>query len=128
MAPDRAVFDGRVQGLIAPGVEGFFGVLARHAPMVAELTAGSLTVVDADDRRRFFAVSSGFLEVSRDSVTMLADTVEEAGEIDITRARSAEERARRRLQARSPDVDVARAEAALHRALARQEVAAKGRT
>jgi F-type H+-transporting ATPase subunit epsilon len=127
MAPDHLLFEGRVQGLVAPGVEGRFGVLARHAPMVAELGPGVFAVVDAEGQRRHFALSSGFLEVRRDGVTALADAAEAALEIDPGRARAALERARRRLQSRAPDVDTARAEAALRRALARLEAVEKNR-
>lgn len=125
MAPDHAVLDGQAQGLIAPGVKGYLGVLARHAPMVTELGSGVLTVIDADSQRRHFAVSSGFLEVRQDGVTVLADAAEAAAEIDVQRARAAEERARHRRQEPAREVDVARAEAALRRALARLEVAEK---
>jgi F-type H+-transporting ATPase subunit epsilon len=96
--------------------------------MVTELGAGVLTVVDEDGQRRLFAMSAGFLEVRQDGVTVLADAAETATEIDVDRARAAEERARRRLQERAREVDVARAEAALRRALARVEVAEKSRS
>jgi F-type H+-transporting ATPase subunit epsilon len=128
MAPDHAVLDGKAQSLIAPGAKGYLGVLARHAPMVTELGAGVLTVVDEDGQRRLFAMSAGFLEVRQDGVTVLADAAEAATEIDVDRARAAEERARHRLQERTRDVDAARAEAALRRALARVEVAEKSRS
>ncbi|MFB3882078.1 MAG: F0F1 ATP synthase subunit epsilon [Armatimonadota bacterium] len=127
MSPDRPLFEGRAEGLIAPGALGYLGVLARHAPMVAELGPGVLTVVEGAGQRRLFAVSGGFLEVNRDKVTVLADAVEGAEEIDAQRARAAETRARDRLRSRADDVDVARAEAALRRALARLEVVEKSR-
>ncbi|MFB3883061.1 MAG: F0F1 ATP synthase subunit epsilon [Armatimonadota bacterium] len=123
MAPDHAVFEGQAQSLIAPGVDGYLGILARHAPMVAELGPGVLTVTEADGRRSYFAVSSGFLEVQSEGVTILSDAAEAAADIDVDRARAAEERARHRLQERAPELDVARAEAALRRALARVQVA-----
>ncbi len=125
LAPDHTVFEGRAASLVAPGSEGYFGVLARHAPMVAELTSGEFSVVDDGGRRWFFAVSGGYLEVGRERVTALVDAAESAEEIDVARARAAEERAERRLHSHAREVDAARAEAALRRALNRLRVAEK---
>jgi len=125
LTAERELYQGRVESLVAPGAEGYFGVLARHAPMIAELTTGELSVVDEEGSRRFFAVSGGFLEVEWDQVTILADAAEPADEINMLRARQAQERAQRRLRSRDPNVDLARAEAALRRALNRLRIAEK---
>ena len=125
LAPDHTVFEGRVASLVAPGSEGYFGVLARHAPMVAGLGPGEFSVVDDGGQRRFFAVSGGYLEVGWEGVTALVDAAESADAIDVARARAAEERAERRLHSRERDVDAARAETALRRALNRLRVAEK---
>jgi len=127
MAPDQALFEGEVQGIIAPGVAGYLGVLARHAPMVTELGPGVLTIVEADGDRTYYALSGGFLEVRRDQAAVLADTAEPAREVDVERARAAERRARERLRSGARDIDTARAEAALQRALARLEAVRKTR-
>jgi len=125
LAPDREVCRQRISSLVAPGVDGYFGVLARHAPMVAALAAGELSLADEQGRRRFFALGGGFLEVAWDEVTILADAAEPAVEIDVARAHVAEGRARQRLASHDPHVDVARAEAALRRALNRLRIAEK---
>ncbi len=127
LAPDHALFEGRARSLIAPGVEGYFGVLARHAPMVAELGPGALMIRQENGEEDYFAVSAGFLEVELDGVTVLADTAEAALEIDVERARAAEQRARQRLRLHERDIDIARAEAALQRALARLKAAERKR-
>jgi len=127
LTPDRTVFEGRVGSLVAPGLEGYFGVLARHAPMVAELATGEFALAEEAGERKLFAVSAGYLEVGWDRVTVLLDAAEEAGEIDVERARAAEERAEQRLRSRAPEVDVARAESALRRALNRVRLAEKSR-
>ena len=119
LAPDHSLFQGRARSLIAPGAEGYFGILARHAPLVAQLGTGVLSVTGENGEGSLFAVHSGFLEVEPDGVTVLADTAEAAAEIDIERARAAEERARQRIRSHQSDVDLARAEYALRRALAR---------
>lgn len=127
LSPQRTVFEGRVQGLVAPGAEGYFGVLARHAPMVAELTTGELALMNEAGERKLFAVSRGYLEVGWDRVTVLVDAGEAVEEIDVERARAAEERAERRLRSGGAEVDVARAESALRRALNRLRMVEKSR-
>jgi F-type H+-transporting ATPase subunit epsilon len=122
VAPDREIYHGRAQGLVAPGVEGYFGVLAHHAPMIAALGTGEFKLVDDHARTHYFAVTGGFLEVSWEGVTVMADAAEAAEEIDVARARAAETRARQRLVAGDSDVDHARAAAALQRALNRLRV------
>ncbi len=125
VTPARKVYQAMVQSLVAPGAEGYFGVLPRHAPMVAQLATGELSVLDDQAQRRLFALSGGFLEVGWDQVTILADTAELAQEIDVPRAQQAQQRAQARLRSRAADVDVARAQAALHRALNRLRIAEK---
>jgi F-type H+-transporting ATPase subunit epsilon len=120
--PGRVVYQGRAQSVVAPGVEGLFGVLAHHAPMAAELDTGGLEVVTEAGERVGFAVSGGVLEVKWEGVMVLADSAEAAGEIDVERARTARARAEERLRARAADVDLVRAQAALRRALNRLRV------
>src|SRR5687768_12495562 len=99
VAPDRAVIDDEpVTSVIVPGIEGYIGVLAGHAPVIAALKPGLLEYVDARDQRNFVAVSGGFAEVANDKVTVLADTAERSKDIDLSRAEQALENARRALR------------------------------
>ncbi len=126
VTPEKVVFEQDVRSIIAPGSEGYLGILTDHAPLITALRAGELTVSDSEGTRREYAVSGGFLEVSGNVATVLADAIETPAEIDLERARLAEVRARERLARRShPDIDEARAEAALARALNRQRMAGK---
>ena len=126
VAPDRPVFAGRVQSLVAPGAEGYFGVLYDHAPMVAQLRIGEFKLVDDRGQTRYFAISGGFLEVaSLGQVNVVADAAEPAEDIDVARAKAAEARAKERLAARVENTDYTRARAALQRALTRLDVAGK---
>ena len=120
--PERPVFAGRARSLIAPGAEGYLGVLANHAAMVALLSIGDLTVWAEDGTETHVAVNGGVLEVSGNTATVLADTAELASEIDEERAQRALERARNRLEEQSREIDRARARAALARALNRLRV------
>jgi F-type H+-transporting ATPase subunit epsilon len=127
VTPTRMVVSERVTELVAPGSEGYFGVLPDHAPFLTTLTAGVL-VYWTHAGQRHVAVSKGYAEVRGDRVSVLVDSAEAADEIDIARAERARERAEHRLQewaSGSEAVDCARARAALKRALARLEVAGK---
>ena len=126
VTPDRVVMsDDRVVSLVVPGVEGYFGVMARHAPLIAEITIGEITVRHADGNITYIACTHGFIEVSENKASVLSYAAEKAEEIDIERAREAARRAEERLAEAAGDVDQARAEAALKRALNRIRVAEK---
>ncbi|RDV84510.1 F0F1 ATP synthase subunit epsilon [Ammonifex thiophilus] len=118
VTPARVVFTDEVRMVVARGVEGELGILPDHAPLITRLKT-DVVRIQKDGQWRVMAVSNGFLEVKNNQVTILADAAELAEEIDVERARRAKERAEERLRARTPDIDVARAEAALMRALAR---------
>ncbi len=123
VAPDRRVFRGEALSVRAPGVEGSFEVLYNHAPMVAAITVGPLFVTTPAGERITFATSGGFVEVLGNTVTILAETAEPASEIDVERARTAEQRALERLQQAQTPEERAEAAAALERARNRLRVA-----
>lgn len=75
LTPERSVFDGAVEYLEAPGTEGYFGVLAHHAPLVSGLASGTLKVRHAGGQEDRWQVSGGFFEVSDNRATVLADTI-----------------------------------------------------
>jgi F-type H+-transporting ATPase subunit epsilon len=125
---DGPVYDGRASHVRAPGVEGYFGVLARHAPLVAELGVGVIEVTppETEGGLQTFACSGGILQVQPEGkVVILADAAEPAHEIDLKRAEAAADRAREKLErARSDqEIDADRAAAALVRAINRLKVA-----
>jgi len=124
ITPDRVVLsDDGVVSVTAPGVEGYMGVLANHAPLMSALTVGKLDFRRADGSAGAMAISGGFLEVFENKVTVLAETAELATEIDLERAERAARRAEERLAVHASDVDLQRAQAALQRALNRVNVA-----
>lgn len=108
----------------APGVEGGFQILVKHAPFMSQLEIGIIKL-EKQEGEQFFATSGGFLEVSQNKISLLLDTCEIASEIDIERAESSAERARERLKERSDDLDIVRAQLSLQRALNRIKVANK---
>jgi F-type H+-transporting ATPase subunit epsilon len=123
--PTRLVVSEQVDEVVVPGVEGYFGVLAGHAPFLTTLGVGELTYRKGRDEFHL-AVAGGFCEVRNDKVIVLADTAERPEEIDRDRAERARQRAEQRLSGRSQEeVDYARAAAALARALTRLQVAGR---
>ena len=116
VAPDKRVFQGDVQGVRAPGVDGSFQILYNHAPMISSLSVGPLILTLSNSEKMSFATSGGFIEVIGNVVTVLAETAEPASDIDTHRAKKAEERALERLEDSSNDIDRMRAERALERA------------
>jgi F-type H+-transporting ATPase subunit epsilon len=129
VTPDRVVVSEEVDVVTAPGVEGEFGVLANHAPMISAIKIGPLHY-RSGDKEEWVAISGGFCEVSKNKITFLVEAAEKAYEIDVERALRAKERAEKRIQAylaRAEEVDYARARAALQRALTRLYVAERAK-
>jgi F-type H+-transporting ATPase subunit epsilon len=100
VTPEGPAFEGEAEMLIVPGAAGEIGVLARHAPLIATLKAGSTRVYldrDADDVREF-ATGPGFFQVQLDRAIALVDDAVLASEIDDARAREQLETAQRELE------------------------------
>jgi F-type H+-transporting ATPase subunit epsilon len=81
VSPEKLVFSGEVDQVDVPGIEGDFGVLAGHAPLVTTLRPGILTVYGAGGAQKI-VVSGGFAEVSAQGLTVLADVAESVETVD----------------------------------------------
>jgi F-type H+-transporting ATPase subunit epsilon len=124
VTPDRVVStDEDVVSLVVPGVDGYLGVMAHHAPLLTELTVGEITVRHSGNVEEHIATAGGFLEVSDNKATILSDAAEKAEEIDMTRAEESVKRAEERLAHSTAETDLARARASLMRAMNRLRVA-----
>jgi F-type H+-transporting ATPase subunit epsilon len=77
VAPERELYAGDVDQVVAPGSEGQFGVLAGHAPFMTTLQEGEVTVLDGSNRRTF-AIRGGFADVTATGLTILAEHATEA--------------------------------------------------
>ena len=119
---ERELYNGEADMLIAPGSEGQLGILPRHAALLTMLKVGEM-LIRLDDAEEPLFVSGGFMEVSNNSVIVLAETAERAEEIDEARAEEARRRAQDRLQQAQSDVERVELEAALERAVARLHIA-----
>lgn len=124
VTPEKSVVSEEAQIVIAPGSLGEFGVLIGHTPFLTTLKQGIVRYKDVKGIERFVFVSGGFAEALPDKVTVLAQAAERRRDIDLTRAKSAYERAMSRLESKpKEDVDFVRAKAALDRALYRVKLA-----
>ena len=124
VTPERLVVETTAEELQIPGKNGYLGVLPGHAPLITELAVGEITYRSGATTGRV-AVAWGFAEVLPDKVTILAETAEKAGEIDVARAERSRQRAEERLTKGGTETDYARCQVALQRAETRLQVAAK---
>ncbi|MDF1545055.1 MAG: F0F1 ATP synthase subunit epsilon [bacterium] len=123
VTPERVYCETEVESLVVPGTDGYLGVLSHHAPLITALKPGRIEYRDAESKVHTLAVSGGFIEISDNQATLLADTIESGDEIDLERAKAARDRAQERMAKRnSSDISIDRAAAALSRALNRMKV------
>jgi F-type H+-transporting ATPase subunit epsilon len=122
VTPERVVYSGQAEMVIARGVVGDLGILPNHMPLVSPLKTAPVRIKTEGEKEVKMAVSGGFMEVRGDKVTILAETAELPGDIDVERAQAAKGRAEKRLSEKYPDLDFQRAERALQRAMARLDV------
>ncbi|MGB8644124.1 MAG: F0F1 ATP synthase subunit epsilon [Anaerolineae bacterium] len=124
---ERPVISEDVDYISAPGIDGVIGILPRHEPLLTALTFGELRYKKGDQESSF-AIGGGFMEVRPDKVTVLADSADQAEEIDEQRAEEARKRAQELLaQKPESDVESARLEQAIRRAEIQLRVARKER-
>ena len=121
VTPDRVFYEGEADMVEFNTTEGEIGVYKRHIPMTVIIKPGILTITEGEEKKTA-ALHAGFAEILPDAVTIMAEIIEWPVEIDEKRAEQAKERAEERLRSRSPETDIARAETALQRAIARIEV------
>jgi F-type H+-transporting ATPase subunit epsilon len=100
VTPDGPAFEGEVEMIVVPGAAGEIGVLARHAPLIATLKAGSTRVYlhRVTNEVREFATGAGFFKVEQDRAIALVDDAVPTDEIDDARAREQLETAQRELE------------------------------
>ena len=123
ITPDRVFYHGDASMIEFTTTEGEIGVYKDHIPLTTVLAPGIVTITAPEGANRA-VVHAGFAEILGDKVTLLAEVAEWPDEIDLDRARRAEDRARDRLNRKDANLDVARAELALKRALVRQDILA----
>src|SRR5437867_9557565 len=127
ITPERSVYEDDVDMVIAPGSEGYLGILPHHAPLFTTLGPGEFRVKKGGVEE-VLAVFGGFMDVRGDRVIVLTEAAEPAEEIDTQRAQEARDRAQQALQAGPMSAaEEARARASLQRALLRIRVSERRR-
>ena len=112
--PYGKYFDAFVEEVIVPTEEYVLGILANHSPLVAKVRTGKLEIIQ-DDEKIVYAITEGLINVKKDGVVILVNSIERKDEIDIDRAKEAKRRAEERLN-KPLNIDVERAQKALIRA------------
>ena len=118
--PYGEYLDRYVEELIIPTEEYVLGILANHSPLVAKVRTGKMEIV-INDEHKVYAHGEGLINVTKDGVTLIVDSIESKEEIDIERAKEAKRRAEERLN-QPLNIDVERAKRALIRANNRIEI------
>ncbi len=123
VTPERQAYSDEVDAVFCPGVEGEFGVLPHHAPMLSMLGVGELRIRKGGEEE-FFAIAGGFVQVRPDKVVVMAELADLSSEIDLEAAEEARYDAERAIAAGFDEpADLARARASLGHALLRIRVA-----
>src|SRR5258708_39862806 len=122
VTPEKLVVRDRADEIQIPGRSGYLGVLPGHAPFITELGAGEISY-RADGQLHRSSMAWGFAEILTDRVTVLAETVEPAEEIDIPRAQQSLAQAEELLKTAQSEEDFAAATAKIQRAEPRIDVA-----
>lgn len=118
ITPMRTILDEEVESVILCTTEGEMGILYDHEPLVALLNYKHIVYTKQGEKKKASALG-GFVEVTKDKITILTDASELAEDIDVERAKRAKERAEQRLASKEEGIDFARAEVALKKAIAR---------
>ena len=125
VTPEKMVFSGKIDEVTIPGTEGEFGVLRGHEPFLSSVDIGELSFIK-DGKKIYYAVNTGYAEVTSNKVTILIETAERSDNIDKNRALKAKDNAETRLaQLTKEDVEYEIMRVALARAIARINVAEK---
>ena len=127
VSAERSLVSEPVDEVVIPGVQGYFGVLPGHAPLLGVLGVGELSYRRGSEWS-YVLIALGFAEVQPDRVTILAEIAEKAEDVDVTRAEAARKRAEQRLATFALDMDAERARIALLKSLVRLQVSTRART
>lgn len=117
------LYQGDIEMLVAPSVDGELGILTNHHPLVTKLGPGAMRVVKTDKTEQTLFVNGGYLEVLNNKATILADAAENIDAIQTDQARAAREKAAQMLKHAKDDVDREKLEAELRAEMIRERLA-----
>jgi len=122
ISAEETIYSGLAAMIVVSGEEGELGIMPGHMPLLTAIKPGQIKLVTPDNKEEYYYVSGGFLEVQPDVVTILADTVIRADNIDRERAREAKKKAEQILATKKLD-DYTAALIELNKALAQLRIA-----
>jgi len=126
VSAEEEIFSGEAEQVIASGAAGELGIMPGHTALLTRLKPGEITLVNGGENELFY-ISGGMLEVQPHLVTVLADTVIRAGDLDEMKAMQAKERSEKALKDKHSEIDFVRASAELAEAMAQLRVISKMR-
>lgn len=126
ITPLKSVLKEEVDEIIIPTDSGEITILPNHVDLVSKVKAGEMTIKKSG-KSTFYAITGGFLEISNNTVTILADYAVRAEDIEIAKAKEAQERAREKLRQKVSGREFAQAESDLRKSLAELHVAKRRR-
>jgi F-type H+-transporting ATPase subunit epsilon len=129
VTPERKVFEADVERVEVPGLDGELGILPGHTELVSLLKPAGLLTYHVGNETGEMAISDGFVEVSADRVTVLANKATRPEDIDLAHALKMKENAEQQLQRAlsDPDADIVRASIELERASVELQIAQRAR-
>ncbi|HEY3250885.1 MAG TPA: ATP synthase F1 subunit epsilon [Ignavibacteria bacterium] len=125
VTPSKVFFDDDVKSLTAPGFEGGFQILPKHAPYITIMVPGKVKINTKDNRSLLFATSGGTVEVHQNKITMLAESIIPKEEINTQEAETEKKEAEQLLQKKEPGIDKNAALQRLNTAKAKLKVASE---
>ena len=121
VTPLGVINHGSVNYMRCPGLDGLFGVMANHQEGMFAIDIGEVKI-SSDNSCQYLATGGGFAEIINGKVKLLVESIEASSEINMDRAKKSLERAQKRKQENSQNIDMARVESAILRAINRLKI------
>lgn len=121
ITPFGRYLEGDAEFLQARNNKYSMGITAGHSPLISTISIGKIKI-RVNGQEYQYACGGGIIEVEKEKVTLILNSIERSDEIDINRAKAAKQRAEERLENKDDDIDIARAKASLMRAIVRIDV------
>lgn len=126
ITPEKIVYQDDVDEVVVPTINGQITLLPNHIPLLTKIAPGEL-IIKKQEKDQFLAIEGGFLELSNNKISILADYAVRSEEIEIEKAKEAQERAQKRMEEKGTEQDFAEAQALFRRTILELKVAQRRR-
>ena len=126
ITPEKVILDEEVDEIVITTVTGEIAILPNHENLLTKIIPGEMTIKN-NGKEDHFAVTGGFLEVTENKISILADYAVRAEDIEVGKAQEAQERAKKRMEEHQTDNELRVAEAELRKAILELKVARKNK-